>query len=455
MSKNDILRKIPKIDDILQQIGTNVDGSKIKRAVRVVVDDIRARVLSDKIDVVPSMQEILEMAQEAALSEVFGLRKVINATGVVLHTNLGRAPLAKSAADYVGQIASEYHNLEYNLKTGRRGSRLEAVEKQLTQLCNCEAALVVNNNAAAVLLALSALCKGGEVIVSRGELVEIGGSFRVPEIISQGGAKLVEVGTTNKTHFDDYEAAFSLNTAAVLKVHTSNFRTIGFTEEVGLAELSKLSEKHSFPLIYDLGGGALIRLSQYEPTVQEALAQGADVLCFSGDKLLGGPQAGIIVGKRRFIETIRKHPLYRALRLDKLSLAALMATLQLYLDENYDEIPTLAMLNAKEHELRNKAELLLAKLDSNLRHFAEIIETNSQAGGGSLPGENFASYAVALSPQKSSLQDLEAALRNNATPIISRIHKEKLLLDVRTIFCDEIDIVAAAVNKILAGGEQH
>ena len=335
-----------------------------------------------------------------------------------------------------------YNNLEYNLATGRRGSRMDGLEEQLMRLCGCEAALAVNNNAAAVLLVLSALCGGGEVLVSRGELVEIGGAFRVPEIIAQGGAVLREVGTTNKTRPDDYAKAMGRETAAILKVHTSNYRIVGYTQDVGLAELAAIGGG-KVPLIYDLGGGALVPMGG-EPTVQEALAQGADVLCFSGDKLLGGPQAGIIIGKKEYIDILRKHPLYRALRMDKLTLAALQATLQLYLDGHQDHVPAVAMLTCDQEHLKTKAEKLLAALSSAGRCRFKVAATDGQAGGGSLPGEVLPSWAVAAEPLDMTMQELEAALRGRKIPIIGRIHKGELLLDVRTMDERDFTQVAAA-----------
>jgi len=446
MDKNKILRGIPKVDEVLKIAGA--DGPKYTRAVRKVLDGLREQVLAGEVEEIPDKKDLLALIDAALAADAPGLRRVINATGIVLHTNLGRAPLAEAVAEFVKQVALGYNNLEYDLESGKRGSRMSAVERQLTELCGCEAALCVNNNAAAVLLVLSALCEGTRVIVSRGELVEIGGSFRVPEIISQGGAKLVEVGTTNKVRLADYERVCDFGTGAILKVHTSNYRIVGYTQECGLEELSGLAKKEGMPLIYDLGGGALTRLSASEPTVQEAYAQGADVLCFSGDKLLGGPQAGIIIGKKHYIDTIRKHPLYRALRLDKLSLAALQGTLQLYADGLLDDVPTLAMLGASPEALKTKAERLLEMLD---RDCAEVVQTFGQAGGGSLPGEELPSYAVAISAEVMPLQALEAALRGHDTPIITRIHKEKLLLDVRTIADDEFEIVASALRNIREG----
>jgi len=359
------------------------------------------------------------------------LRRVINATGIVLHTNLGRAPVVDFAMP-------TYCNLEYSIETGQRGSRMAGLASQITSLTGAQAALAVNNNAAAVLLALSTLCSGREVIVSRGELVEIGGSFRVPEVMAAGGATLREVGTTNVTTLADYEKAINADTAAILKVHTSNYRIEGYTAEASLSDLASLASKRGIPLIYDLGGGALIDLSKNEPKVQN-LVKHADVLCFSGDKLLGGPQAGIIVGRAALIDQMRNHPLYRALRMDKLTIAALSATLELYEDDKINEIPTLAMLMATLEQLLVKAQALLVMLPDWV---GEVVPVMSQAGGGSLPGEDFPSYAIAINPA------YEEHLRKWDVPIIGRIHKDRLLLDVRTI--DEMDFVeiAAAIGSL-------
>jgi len=449
MRVNDILRKLPKVDLVMSQMGEDADLA----AVRDVLEDLRRDILVGKISEIPDDSELFQMiAGRSQKVAEFGLRRVINATGIPLHTNLGRAPLAQSVAEHVKQIVMGYSTLEYDLDAGSRGSRMAAVKQLLTKLCGAEAAVCVNNNAAAVLAALAALCGGGEVVVSRGELVEVGGSFRIPEVISQGGARLVEVGATNKTRLADYTAAIGSETAAILKVHTSNYRIVGFTEEVELLDLSELAAAHDIPLIYDLGGGSLVKLSQHEPTVQEVVAQGADIVCFSGDKLLGGPQCGIIVGKSTLIDKIAKHPLYRALRMDKLTLAALEATLKLYEIGCVDEIPTLAMLLKDAAELRYDAGELLRLIAPDPSKFsAEIVETMGQAGGGSLPTENFPSYAVAISPTCMPLNELEWRLRQWQTPIITRIQRERLLIDIRTVSQEDLTEVASAINSIFEG----
>jgi len=442
VNKNSILRRLPQVD-FLTRAGAD------PTAARAVIEELRRAILADEITEIPDFDTIMaQISDFSANSAKFRLRRVINATGIVLHTNLGRAPLAQSVADHVASVAAGYCNLEYNLDKGRRGSRMDAVQARLSGLCGAEAAVCVNNNAAAVLLVLSALCAGGEVIVSRGELVEIGGSFRVPDVISQGGATLVEVGTTNKTRITDYEKAINQHTAAILKVHTSNYRIMGFTEESSLPELADLAATNgSLPLIYDLGGGALVDLSSHEPMVQNIMKQGVDVLCFSGDKLLGGPQCGIIIGKAQYIDMLARHPLYRALRMDKLTLAALEATLMLYEKGEPHKIPTLAMLQKSDDELKHAAQFLAESVLVD----AVVIETEGQAGGGSLPTEVFMSYAVAFSGDLMPLHVLEQRLRRWNTPIVARIHKDKLLIDVRTVSPDELEIIIEAINSIFGG----
>jgi len=450
MNKSDILRRLPQVDLIMRQLGEEANLT----AVREVIDGLRREIIAGEITEIPDFDTILKIvAENSAKSAAYSLKRVINATGIVLHTNLGRAPMSQSVADHVAQVAMGYCNLEYDLETGKRGSRMDAVKARLMRLCGAEAAVCVNNNAAAVLLALSALCADGEVIVSRGELVEIGGSFRVPDVISQGGAQLLEVGTTNKTRLADYEAAIGLHTAAILKVHTSNYRIMGFTEEVGLPELAQLAEDSGrIPLIYDLGGGALTELSHQEPTVQTVISQGVDVLCFSGDKLLGGPQCGIIVGKKEYIDMIVKHPLYRALRMDKLTLAALEATLAIYEAGKQDEIPVLAMLSKSLETLKKEAEALLKMIVPIPEIFtASIVQTEGQAGGGSLPTENFPSYAIAISTQSVPMNELEEKLRQWDVPIVARIHRDQLLLDMRTVSGKDFSIISDAINTIFGG----
>ncbi|MCL2376389.1 MAG: L-seryl-tRNA(Sec) selenium transferase [Defluviitaleaceae bacterium] len=446
MSVNDILRRLPKVDVLMSRLGEESNLA----AIREVLASLRRDILAGKIHDIPDEFALFQMvAEKSQKAAEFGLRRVINATGIPLHTNLGRAPLPQSVAEHVKQVAMGYSTLEYNLDTGSRGSRMTAVQQHLTKLCGTEAAVCVNNNAAAVLLVLAALCGGGDVVISRGELVEVGGSFRIPDVISQGGARLVEVGATNKTHLLDYATAIGPETSTILKVHTSNYRIVGFTEEVRLTELAKLAGYHDIPLIYDLGGGSLIKLSQHEPTVQEIVTHGADIVCFSGDKLLGGPQCGIIVGKSTYIDKIVKHPLYRALRMDKLTLAALEATLKLYEEGRTEDIPILAMLMKSISDLKQDAEKLSSLIVANESRFSmEIVEAAGQAGGGSLPTEEFPSFALAISPTTMPLHVLEEQLRQWYIPIVARIYKERLLIDIRTVLNEDFAEIANAINTI-------
>ncbi len=438
-----LLRDLPKIDEALKLAVSRPEMKAapypiLLEAVREIVEGLRKKILSGAITELPSDTELAELMVDAVkVKSTFNLRPVINATGIVLHTNLGRAPLSESVMEHVKAVATEYSSLEYKSSEGVRGSRDANVEGLLRGLTGCEAAMVVNNNAAAVLLILSALCKNREVIVSRGELVEIGGSFRLPDIMAQGGAILKEVGTTNKTRISDYQLAVTEHTGALLKVHTSNFRVIGFAEETRVAELKRLGSQHKIPVIYDLGSGSLGGTSFDEPTISEGISDGADLLCFSADKLLGGPQSGIILGKAELIAKLRAHPFTRALRPDKLTLAALEATLRLYLEPEKAraEIPALAMLNADIELIRLKAELLCDELNkkapSNIRIITE--QTEGEAGGGSAPGQKIISWSVVFEVLNGSVHALEQGFRMHETPIIGRISHGKLIFDARTI----------------------
>jgi L-seryl-tRNA(Ser) seleniumtransferase len=380
------------------------------------------------------------------------LRRVVNATGVVLHTNMGRAPLAEEALAQIMNVASRYNNLELDLATGERGTRYSHVEQLVCRLTSAEAAMVVNNNAGAVLLILSALCRDREVVVSRGELVEIGGSFRVPDVMLQGGARLVEVGTTNKTHKDDYEGAITAHTGAILKVHSSNFKIVGFTSAPTIAELAELAQRRGVPLLVDWGSGVMLDLERFglahESTMPELIDQGADLVTFSGDKLLGGPQAGFIVGRRSLVDRCRKHPLTRALRIDKLSLAALEATLKLYLDPEkaIARIPTLRALARTKDELRPIAERLARVLQSSLPDATiEVCDGFSQAGGGSLPGVEIPTVLVAARTME-PVHKLELSLRKHDPPVMVRVHNGQLLFDPRALWPEDIDVIASALR---------
>ena len=442
MSKNR-LSGLPKMDVLLARpelAGCPLPYALVRRAARQVLDHLRQALLADGEAAIPP-EEILAR-QVLALAHDLNrphLRRVVNAAGVPLHTNLGRAPLSPRAAEAVRQVSAGYCNVEYDLAGGRRGSRTGRVEALLKELTGAEGAFVVNNNAAAVLLMLSVLAPGLGVAISRGELVEIGGSFRVPDIMARSGARLVEVGTTNKTRLSDYAAALDSGAAqALLKVHPSNFKVVGFTQAAELPQLGELARERCVPLLCDLGSGALSAgLFPGEPTVEEAAAW-ADAACFSGDKLLGGPQAGILLGKAEAIAKIRSDPLARALRLDKLSLAALEATLMDWRDGVLP--PAAAMLGADGETLRRKAEALAALLNPLCP--CETIESPGEAGGGSMPGVSLPGWAVALTPA----EELERFLRGWETPVIGRIHRGKLLLDVRALLPGDEDVIAAAVR---------
>ena len=406
---------------------------------------------------------LLKLMQEVfAEYETPSLKRVINATGVVIHTNLGRSPLSEEAIAQLVCVAKYYSNLEYNLSEGKRGSRYVHVEGILKEITGAEGALVVNNNAAAVLISLNTLAKGKEVIVSRGELVEIGGSFRIPEVMKWAGCILKEVGTTNKTHLFDYENAITENTAMLLKVHRSNFALVGFTKEVSTEELVALGRRYGLYVMKDLGSGCFVDFSNYgylkEPTVQEVLKTGVDVVTFSGDKLLGGPQAGIILGKKELIEKIRKNPLNRALRIDKLTLSALEATLRLYRDESLavEHIPILKMILAPEEELLKRAKRLLRRLKRQVKGFTfELVKTTGKTGGGALPLLELSSWAVGVRSSKISPSKLQEVLRNSRPPIIARVEQDVLLLDVRCVFEEEIPLIVKAFKELDTYGAQE
>jgi len=374
-------------------------------------------------------------------------RTIINATGVIIHTNLGRAPLSHKALDAAWDAAWSYSDLEYDLENGERGHRMAAVQDLLCRVTGAESALVVNNNAGAVLLALSAHAAGREVIISRGQLVEIGGGFRIPQVMAQSGARLVEVGTTNRTHRRDYEAALNDNTAAILRAHSSNFRIVGFTTEVSIAEMVEIGKPRGVPVIDDLGSGALLDTAAYglmhEPMPQESLAAGAALICFSGDKLLGGPQAGIVIGQEQYVEPLRRHPLARALRADKLCLAALSATLTHYLKREAErEIPLWRMISMPLDELSKRAKQWARKLKQAGIN-AEVVEGRSTVGGGSLPGETLPTWLVAIACE--SPDALAARLRRNDLPVIARIEDGRLVLDPRTVAEGEEKALLSAV----------
>ncbi|NPA48866.1 MAG: L-seryl-tRNA(Sec) selenium transferase [Thermodesulfobacteria bacterium] len=459
--KEALLRKIPAVHELLETLRRKrprFSEKLLTQAARKATEIVREEILKGSRRSL-SPEETLKVA-ETVLERLERphLRRVVNATGVVVHTNLGRSILPQEALEAVVEISAHYSNLEFDLQTGKRGSRYVHVEEILLELTGAEAALVVNNNAAAVLITLNTLAAGKEVIVSRGELVEIGGSFRIPDVMARSGAILREVGATNRTHLRDYEAAINENTALLMKVHKSNYAIVGFTKEVSGKELVDLGRRYGLPVIEDLGSGCFVDFSKYgllkEPTVQEVLATGVDVVTFSGDKLLGGPQAGIILGRKDFIAAIRKNPLNRAVRIDKMTLAALEATLRLYRDEKeaVEKIPTLRMITTPPETLKRRARRLKNKLRKVLPPETEIqvVETISRVGGGALPLASPRSYAVALRSPKFSPARLEAALRAAEPPIIARIEDEALLFDLRTILPGEENLIVETLAQIFA-----
>ena len=448
MNKNLLYRSIPKVDILLEkeEIQNAVEeyGREIvMEAIREEMEGLRAYIgtCEDEkaaLDKIESLTEqILRYVKKVNTPN---MRMVINATGTILHTNLGRAPISQEHMAKLSNIVTGYSNLEYNLEAGKRGERYSHFEELLCRLTGAEAAMAVNNNAAAVMLILSSMAKGGEVVVSRGELVEIGGKFRIPDVMEQSGATLVEVGTTNKTHYSDYEDAITEETKALLKVHTSNYRIVGFTDTVTIADLAPLAKERELPLIEDLGSGVLVDLSKYgltyEPTVQDSIKNGADVVCFSGDKLLGGPQAGIIIGKKKYIDMMKKNQLTRALRIDKFTATALELVLQEYLSEEkaIQNVPVLRMIHETKEEVTARARSLKNMLNrAGLDADFGLEECESQIGGGSLPLERIPSMAVTVKPHNISVPKLEEEMRHLEVPIIPRTANDTIYLDVRTI----------------------
>ena len=426
------LRDLPSVDELAREVGDPLAVD----AARVVLDRARERIRAGEEP--GELRELVEA--EIAARRAPALRRVLNATGVVVHTNLGRAPLAPAALERVQEVARGYSNLEYALDRGARGSRQDHVASILGRLTGAEAALVVNNNAGAVLLALAALAEGREVLVSRGELIEIGDGFRIPDVLARSGARLVEVGTTNRTSAADYERAVAPETALILRVHQSNFRVVGFTDRPSLADVGDVARLHDLPLVDDLGSGNLLPsnnlLLEDEPSARESLEAGADLVCFSGDKLLGGPQAGIVVGRAELIERLRRHPLQRALRADKLTLAALEATLILYLDppRARAEIPVLRMIDEPADAVRARAQRLAGLLGGT------VEETVARVGGGALPLIELESFASAVE------ESLAVPLRLGEPPVVGVVRDGRLLLDCRTLADVEIDEVVAAVH---------
>ncbi|HET6351476.1 MAG TPA: L-seryl-tRNA(Sec) selenium transferase [Coriobacteriia bacterium] len=461
MDTNALLRQLPKVDVLLERediaaLAETMPRVLVVDAVRDAIDATRSALLGGQeadagADAVAA-RAVAIAAQKARRS----LRRVINATGIVVHTNLGRSPLAAEAVAAVDEVAAGYSTLEFDVESGERGSRHVHVEQLLCKLTGAEAAMAVNNNAAAVMLAIAGLARGKEAIVSRGQLVEIGGSFRVPDVMAESGATMVEVGTTNKTHLRDYENALSDRTGLLLKVHTSNYRVVGFTDEVELSELVQLGQQHGIPVMEDQGSGVLVDLREWglpeEPTVSQSVAAGADVITCSGDKLLGGPQAGILVGRYHVISALKRHPLARAVRLDKMTLAALETTLRLYLDpaKARTQIPTLRMLSMTHAEAAERATGLRDAIAAACGDaFAVSVRDDvSRAGGGALPMADIPTVVVAIAPSATSVDELECKLRLGEPHIIARINEGELLLDPRTLGAGEDAEIVAALAAI-------
>lgn len=464
MEEKNLFTLIPKVDEILdkdfiKELLKYIPRKIVLDSIRIEIEEIRTKIKRKELSeekIVESIENIYTRIKiRAEEKNSFKLKRVVNGTGVVIHTNLGRSLINEKIMENIKEVAINYSNLEFDLVNGGRGSRYSHLEEIICEITGGEAAMVVNNNAAAVILVLSSMAKNKEVIVSRGELVEIGGSFRIPDVMEQSGANLVAVGTTNKTHLWDFENAINEETGALLKVHTSNYRILGFTSNVDSEELFLLKEKYNIPLIEDLGSGVLIDLSkygiEYEPTVQESLKKGVDIVTFSGDKLLGGPQVGVIVGKKEYIDAMKKNPLTRAFRVDKFTISALEATLRYYLEESVaiKEIPTLSMLTQSLKEIEAKALELKSKIEEKVFHdlFKIDIEDNfSEVGGGSLPLEKLPTKCLVLTLDNLSTQEFENNLRKFHIPIITRLYKDRVYIDLRTIREEEFHIVVEGIS---------
>lgn len=484
MQKQELLRGLPKVDEVMRQESLVMLAEE--KGELLVTEAVRDVIAAKRNEILDLLEETVELFDTDSISigniasaaeellvqkEKKKLFPVINATGTILHTNIGRAPLGQDVMDNVVKASTGYSSLEYNVTAGKRGSRHDLVGELIKELTGAEDAMVVNNNAAATMIVLATLGKGKEVVVSRGELVEIGGSFRIPDIMKQSGAYLTEVGTSNKTKISDYENVIltkddveklewgdldrgmeRFETGALMKVHKSNYDIIGFTEETTIEELAELGEKKGIPVIFDMGNGLMLDMSEYglnEPTIPASLKAGADVVLFSGDKLLGGPQAGIIVGKREYIKAMKKHPLARALRVDKMTFAALEATLLKYRDPKLAlrDIPVLRMIASSEEVLRERAERLIEAIKkANKDAVCEIVEVEDQIGGGSAPLVRLPGLAVYVQDGNKSADRTERKLRKAEIPVIARINDDRLLLCVRTITDDEIDLIAEALR---------
>jgi L-seryl-tRNA(Ser) seleniumtransferase len=462
--KQKMLSGLPSVDEILKG-GQGMEWlNKYPR--RYVLQAVREAIDLKRKEIIEGLP--VDLSEEKMATEIrciikklssFSLRPLINATGVVIHTNLGRSILSERVLENIKRVSESYSNLEYDIEQGKRGKRYTHIKRILREVTGAEDALVINNNAAAVLLCLNTLSKGKEVIVSRGELVEIGGSFRLPDVMTASGAILREVGTTNKTHLYDYEMAINENTALILKIHKSNYRIVGFADEVSIENLAKLGSRHSIPVMFDLGSGSLIDLRPFgihdEPSVKEIVKTGVDLTTFSGDKLLGGPQGGVIVGNKEYIEKIQKNPMTRAMRIDKLTLAGFEATLMEYIDEDkvVENIPTLRMLLQKPEVIKGRANRIAKRLKTEIKSARiQVISDFSRAGGGSLPEVDLPTYAVSLKTEIVSVNELEERLRKGSPPVIARIKGDALILDARTLNDKDIHPLVKRIKLSISEG---
>jgi L-seryl-tRNA(Ser) seleniumtransferase len=452
-----LLRQLPAVNELLgraalKDLEARAGRRLVVESTRRVLQRLRDRILEGSLASVSLEALEQEIVMEAEAAAVFSLRAVINASGVILHTNLGRAPLARAAVEHLAEVSTCYSNLEYDLDLGARGKRDAHTDRLFCRLLGAEKVLLVNNNAAAVLLTLNTLADGAEVVVSRGELIEIGGSFRIPDVCAKSGAILREVGTTNRTRIGDYAAAVNERTRVLLRVHPSNFRILGFTERPSLEEFVELAQRHSLISMEDLGSGCLVDLSPHgirdEPRATTSLNAGVDVVTFSGDKLLGGPQAGILAGKREPLERIRKNPLFRALRVDKLTIAAMEATISLYLRGKTQTIPALRMIQLPREAIHQRAALLAERISALPGFTARVQDGDSVIGGGSTPAQSLPTALLAVTHSRHNPQELERLLRQNSPPVIARVEGDALLLDLRTVFEEQDEELGGALERI-------
>jgi L-seryl-tRNA(Ser) seleniumtransferase len=452
-----LLRQLPAVNELLgraalKDLEARAGRRLVVESTRRVLQRLRDRILEGSLASVSLEALEQEIVMEAEAAAGFSLRAVINASGVILHTNLGRAPLARAAVEHLAEVSTCYSNLEYDLDLGARGKRDAHTDRLFCRLLGAEKVLLVNNNAAAVLLTLNTLADGAEVVVSRGELIEIGGSFRIPDVCAKSGAILREVGTTNRTRIGDYAAAVNERTRVLLRVHPSNFRILGFTERPSLEEFVELAQRHSLISMEDLGSGCLVDLSPHgirdEPRATTSLNAGVDVVTFSGDKLLGGPQAGILAGKREPLERIRKNPLFRALRVDKLTIAAMEATISLYLRGKTQTIPALRMIQLPREAIHQRAALLAERISALPGFTARVQDGDSVIGGGSTPAQSLPTALLAVTHSRHNPQELERLLRQNSPPVIARVEGDALLLDLRTVFEEQDEELGGALERI-------